>query len=199
MKKHFHIILLTPEGYHDKEIHILNELFLAGLDTLHVRKPGFSKQKLRDYLAGIPRRFHKKTVIHSHYSLLKEFDLKGIHLTEKTRRKKLPVFFNRKKHALSASFHSIHDVKSSRRKYDHIFLSPVFNSISKKNYKSIFDREELTGFLRNKNNITALGGISDKNIKLVKQMGFAGAAVLGFIWENKSPRQAYKKLASKIK
>jgi thiamine-phosphate pyrophosphorylase len=99
---------------------------------------------------------------------------------------------------ISTSFHSTTAIFKSRRKYEYVFLSPVFDSISKQGYKGNFSLEELKSFLKSKKNIIALGGINAENIELVKQKGFAGAAVLGSIWESKNPTKCYKELALKI-
>jgi len=107
--------------------------------------------------------------------------------------------------SISASFHNLQDLQSHRRKYDYVFLSSIFDSFSKKNYQSKFDLKEVTDILdsfkkRKKYipQVIALGGIEVKNINLVKQAGFAGAAVLGAIWESKDPVQAFLKLKSEI-
>ena len=195
----FKLIILTTPSSIRSEVKLICDLFDNELQILHVRKPKFSKAELKKLLAEIPVKCHKRIVIHSHYSLLKEFNLKGIHLTEKSRKKKLPAYFNPKKHSLSASFHSIKEIQSSKRKYDYIFLSPIFNSVSKKGYKSNFTEQELKVFLKENKNIIALGGTIPAAIKKLKEMNFKGAAALGFMWENKNPLKAYRQLASKIK
>ncbi|MEO8759791.1 MAG: thiamine phosphate synthase [Bacteroidia bacterium] len=134
--------------------------------------------------------------MHSHYKLAKEFDLKGIHLTEKERKSKR---INSTLKIISTSFHSTTEILKNRRKYEYVFLSPVFDSISKQGYKSNFSLEELKFFLKRKKNIIALGGINAENIESVKQKGFAGAAILGSIWETKNPAKSYNELALKIK
>ena len=42
--------------------------------------------------------------------------------------------------------------------------------------------------------LIALGGITDKNILQVQEMGFKGAACIGYIWENANPIGQLKKL-----
>ena len=195
----FKLILITTPAMQEGETKQIIALFEKGLQTLHVRKPNSSLGAMRSFLASIPKKFHRRLVIHGHYRLTNEFNLKGIHLTEKTRRKKLPASFNKKKHTLSASFHSIAEVLGSKRKYDYLFLSPIYNSISKKGYKSHFKEQELRQLLIGKRNIIALGGVAPGTISDLKQMGFAGAASLGHVWESKDPVKSYKELASKIK
>ncbi len=191
----FEIIVITPETDFLKETKVICRLFEVGLKTLHLRKSNASLNELRNYIQHIPKQFHKKIVIHSHYELAKEFNLKGIHLSEKAKKLK---FRNNHLKIVSASFHSTKDILKNRRKYEYVLLSPVFDSISKYRYKSNFTSDELTVFLKKtKQHVVALGGIDDKNIKEVKQLNFSGAAALGFIWESKKPVESYKKLVSK--
>lgn len=193
----FELVVITPEKDFSKETEVICHLFKAGLKTLHVRKPNASLNELRGYIKNIPKTFHKRIVIHSHYNLTKEFKLKGIHLTEKTRKSK---FRANDLKIVSASFHSTTDIFKSRRKYEYVFLSPVFDSISKQGYTSNFTNDELTLFLKkSKQNVFALGGINYRNILSVKKLKFSGAAALGYIWESKNPLERYKKLVSKIK
>lgn len=201
MKNKFKIIILTTEGFSPGETDGICNLFKAGLSSLHIRKPNSTKEELRDYLLKIPKAFYKNIVVHSHYELIKEFKLQGAHLTAKSRASAKTInFLKRNKiKIVSTSFHSISEINQSRRKYEYVFLSPVFDSISKKNYKSNFDLGKLHSLLKRKKNIIALGGISDENIETVRRAGFHGGAVLGFIWKNKNPEKNYKKLISKIK
>jgi thiamine-phosphate pyrophosphorylase len=201
LNNRFKIILLTPEHFVKNEIDHVCRFFKSGLEILHMRKPSASKKDLRDYLKQIPEKFHKFIVLHNHYELVKEFHLKGAHLTSKSRISKNQIDFliRNKIKIISSSFHSVKAINLNRRKYEYMFLSPVFDSISKTNYKSNFDLENLKPLLRKKKNIIALGGINDKNIASVKQIGFSGAAALGFVWESKKPMKNYKKLMLKIK
>jgi len=190
----FSLVVVTPEQNHPKEIEIVTSLFEHGLQLLHVRKPNANRDELRGYIQHIPKQFHKRVLIHSHYELAKEFNLKGIHLTEKARGLKSKT--NQYK-IVSTSFHTTKDVLKSRRKYEYVFLSPVFDSISKQGYN--FEAEDLKSFLKgNKYKVIALGGIDQQNVKQTKEMGFSGAAVLGYIWESKNPVENYKRLLSKI-
>ncbi len=202
MKARFNIIIISTEHFFQNEISLLCKFFLVEQGLLHLRKPHASKEELRNYLLQIPKQFHKKIVIHSHFQLAKEFQLKGVHFTEKIRKSKnIASTLKRKKiKIISSSFHSINEIKRSRREYEYVFLSPIFDSLSKNNYKSGFTLDALKKFLKtNKNNIVALGGINDKNIEKVKKVGFSGAATIGYVWGSKTPVQSYKNLISKIK
>jgi thiamine-phosphate pyrophosphorylase len=195
----FRLIVITPPATLKNEVDLVEQLFKNGLQTLHVRKPGMSRSAFRAYLGQFRQQHHRRMVIHSHYSLLHEFSLKGAHLTEKSRRRPLPAAYRPKLHTLSASIHSVEELNRLRRKYDYIFLSPVFNSISKKGYESSFTETELLAACSGEAKVIALGGTSPATISRLQKMNFAGAAALGFIWENSEPLLAYRKLVSKIK
>ncbi len=65
-------------------------------------------------------------------------------------------------------------------------------SISKKDYKSAFLLDDLKTNLPDINEkVIALGGIDQTNIKLIKDLNFAGAAVLGAVWQNKDPLKSF--------
>ena len=203
----FKLIIISLSELLPDEQTLLTELFNNGLQLFHLRKPDFSEEQIEQYIQQIPRNFHSRIVIHSHYGLALKYNLKGIHLTEKTRNNSSIglILKKLKDKSISASFHNLQDLQSHRRKYDYVFLSPLFDSISKKNYQSNFDLkdvEDILNFLQKRKKyipqVIALGGINVNNFYQIKQAGFAGAAVLGAIWESKDPVQAFHKLKSEI-
>ncbi|MBS1646267.1 MAG: thiamine phosphate synthase [Bacteroidetes bacterium] len=187
----FKIILITPELFLEHEIEILISLFQNGLQHLHVRKPQASKSELKAYLQQIPKKYHKKIVIHTQYALAEELGLKGIHLTEKTRKKA------HKQKIISASFHTISDILRSKKKYEYVFLGPVFDSLSSSKKHGSFGFQELDKLFQKRKNVMALGGIQASNMKQIKQIGFAGAAMIGAIWQHKQPLAAFLQVQRK--
>ena len=175
------------------------DLFQRGLEIFHLRKPGFSLEQVREYLGGIPEAYHGRIILHHHHRLMEDFGLMGIHFTESLRIEKsgqIPKI--RKQHPriyLSAAFHSFSDINAWGPFFDYVFLSPIFDSISKKNYKAAFDPAELEVFLKSTPvKVMALGGVDEENIKAVRNLGFAGAAVLGAVWNDKDPIGAWLKI-----
>ena len=84
------------------------------------------------------------------------------------------------------SCHSLEEVDIKKDMADYVFLSPIFNSISKSGYNSAFSKEELHNAMKQgkiDNKVIALGGVSSANIDTVKDLGFGGAALLGDIWD----------------
>ena len=86
---------------------------------------------------------------------------------------------------VSCSCHSLDEVKEHKSGCDYVFLSPVFNSISKLNYNSAYTAEELRAAAKASiidKKVIALGGIDEENLLEVKDFGFGGAAILGALW-----------------
>ena len=66
---------------------------------------------------------------------------------------------------------------------DYLFISPLFDSISKPGYRSGLDPEETFSRLaHHAGRVVALGGISSDTMTQVERLGFDGAAVLGAVW-----------------
>lgn len=199
----FHLIVISSPVTTEREIDHVLKLFENGLRFFHLRKPGMTEEMLRAYLRQIPQKYHSRIVIHSHYRLIHEFKLKGIHLTETSRREKSTQQFiarHQPRH-ISASFHAMKDIKNAKRKYTYVFLSPVFDSISKKNYTSGFDLLSLKKALKavkEKQMVIALGGIDSSTITKVKEADFKGAAMLGNIWESGDPVKNFRRVLLKI-
>ncbi len=178
------ILITLPQSLPDEAI-ICNTLFMHGLQTLHVRKPDLSETEYERFILGIDERFRNRLVIHDFFHLVKKYGLKGIHLSVKKQKN-----FVRKPEyrQVSVSCHSFDDIRNLTLKADYCFLSPVFDSISKADYKQAFTEEQIQKELPIiPTPIIALGGINADNLWRIQQMGFSGAAVLGAVWSNTNP------------
>ncbi|HEY8400001.1 MAG TPA: bifunctional hydroxymethylpyrimidine kinase/phosphomethylpyrimidine kinase [Cytophagaceae bacterium] len=188
------IVISNPINIPQEEESLI-QLFEAGLSCFHVRKPGLSEKELLNYLAKIPPKFYKQMVIHSHYSLIKKYNFKGIHfpsryikeINNKELSQQIKTATSRGL-TISTSAHSIDEVESLTPGFSYCFLSPVFNSISKEGYNSPFNRNELATYLKqrtkSKPKLIALGGINGETISVAKEMGFDGVAALGYLWND---------------
>ena len=197
-------IVLSAQKPVDNEIDIVVRLFELGLTSFHLRKPHYSKQKMRGYLNKIPSVYHNRIIIHSHHRLAKKYNLKGIHLNSKDRKSSFNWFniksLKRKKPFLrvSTSFTTISELNKYNDLYDYVFLSPIFDSTSKKKYQSGFQEYSLTSATHRSNyNVVALGGVDVENIKNAFNMGFWGCAFLSTIWKSDNPIEKFKELKSK--
>lgn len=174
------LILLTPPDFFVEEDKILTALFEEGLDVLHLRKPGCEPVYSERLLTLLPECHHDQIVVHEHFYLKDEFNLRGIHLNNRS--PEPPA--NYKGH-ISKSFHDIDTMKEEKRNFNYVFLSPIFDSISKSGYKSAFETSVLEdasarGIIDKK--VMALGGVSAENMRTIRELGFGGAVVLGNLW-----------------
>lgn len=202
------LIIITPEINHPEEIKLIPVFYSNGLSKLHLRKPFFALSDYRDYISRIDKKFHSRISIHNHFSLLNEFPGLGAHITSQAREEgRFTEIINLSNpSSISTSFHSWKEIEISRDPFDYVFISPVFESISKKNYNAAIDlsaigRVKQKISLQNKKlpSIIALGGVDAKNIGLLQQKGFDGVAVLGAIWESEDPMVSFTKIKEIIK
>ena len=197
------VILISSPHSVDGEIDLIHHMFEEGLNVFHLRKPDYSEDQLAEYIEQINSVFHSRIKIHSFFELLDRYRLGGIHIPVAMTVKSNIIDFKKNKNiTISSSFHSCDEVKRKNEHIDYAFLSPVFDSISKKNYKSGFDYKELQKVLALSNiRIIALGGCRCKNFNQVKKLGFSGAAVLGAVWNSADPFSSYieiKKAATRL-
>lgn len=191
------IVISNPVNLKD-EHKLVSSFFEAGLEYFHLRKPEHSEMQMEEYLQLIPEKYYNRIMLHSHYSLAEKFNLKGIHNSN------ILSFSYKEGLIASASIHSINELQESE-KFNYVFLSPVFDSISKVGYKSNFDLKELKQslqFFKNqepKTEVIALGGIDEENIAIARKTGFDGVAVLGAIWEVYSRSNSIQDTIEKFK
>ncbi len=174
------LILLTPPTFFVEEHIIVNALFEEGLDLLHIRKPDSEPIYCERLLKLIDKKWHKRIVTHDHFYLKSEFGLKGIHINQ--RNPEPPAHYRGQ---ISRTCHSFEEIKEWKKKYDYLFLSPIFDSVSKESHQSAFkpsvlEQAAADGIIDKK--VIAVGGVTPNNIGLVQNLGFGGAAVLGDIW-----------------
>ena len=172
-------ILFTYPEEVPYERNLIINLMNEGWDYLHLRKPGHSVDETRNYLELLPVELHQKIVLHDHYELADEFELAGLNWNKRNAEKSRGVNF------FSYSAHSFDEIDQLDDQLEYVFLSPVFDSISKSNYTSAFaDTEQLKSKLKNSDHkVIALGGVTAEKVNEVKDLGFAGYAMLGHIWK----------------
>ncbi|MDO6759698.1 thiamine phosphate synthase [Tamlana sp. 2_MG-2023] len=189
------VILIAPENDIPNEIEILHQLFQAGLQYYHLRKPNKNYEEHVNYLNLIDKQYHDRIVVHYFHELINEFSLKGIHFQEQKRIdhidnpgqyfKNLNMFGK----TISSSFHETEDIESCYFEFDYHLLSPVFSSISKTGYKGRgFDVTHID------KTIIGMGGVSTKNLAEFTKLGYKGVGVLGGIWQSENPKETFKSI-----
>ena len=190
------IVLIAPETDIDNEILILSQLFEAGLEYYHFRKPNKSYEEHCVYLDQIESKYHNRIIVHYHHELVNAYNLKGIHFQEQKRRdyiidspghyfKPLNMFGK----TISSSFHEMDELNDCDFEFDYHLLSPVFSSISKQGYEGRgFDVNHIDKF------IVGMGGINAKTIPETCKLGFKGVGVLGGVWNTDNPVESFMEL-----
>ena len=174
------IIAITTPRVTDDDPLIIRRLFDRGIDTIHLRKPESSIDECRKLLTELTAEQCSKIVIHDYPELYFEFSLQGIHTNRNVTT--LPDGYCGSR---SRSCHTLEEVAQHKHDYDYLFLSPIFDSISKMGYKSRFCHNELleasyAGIIDTK--VIALGGITPDKISYLKALNFGGVAMMGAIY-----------------
>ena len=80
-------------------------------------------------------------------------------------------------------------MRDNERPYGYVFISPVFDSISKAGYKAAIDlqqcaavRQEVIKARGYCPQIIGLGGVGAEQVRILQANGFDGAALLGSVW-----------------
>ncbi|MCH5240227.1 MAG: thiamine phosphate synthase [Muribaculaceae bacterium] len=173
--KEFLVIGITQPGDYPEEAERINLLFSSGeIDLLHIRKPGISIDIVENLINGIKSEFHSRVKLHDHYDLLEKYKLGGVHLNS---RSPIPHPLAQ---SISKSIHSLEEIEPTDN-MDYYFLSPIFDSISKNGYNSKYDIETISSYIRG-NRVVALGGVTPDKFSLLKNNGFYGGAMLGYLF-----------------
>ncbi len=181
------IIAITPPHAIENEVVIIQRLLKNGVDIVHLRKHQSEFYEvdvityLREILSALTLEECSKIIIHDFPQLYYEFVLKGIHINKNVT--SLPENYNGFK---TRSCHSFEEVLKYKNEYNYLFLSPIFDSISKPDCKSPFTHDALQkasieGIIDKK--VIALGGVTFDKIPYLQSLNFGGVAMIGGIYE----------------
>lgn len=174
-------IAITLPSFVSAESDAIVKALVSGYDRVHIRKPGASVEAVEDLLRAIPAAYYPRLSIHDHLELAKTYGLGGVHLN--SRCSVIPSGFNG---LVSRSCHSLDEVRQYKNEVDYLFLSPIYDSISKEGYRSNFSLDQLRmakddGYIDEK--VYALGGVTVDRFEELQSLGFGGAAMLGSVWK----------------
>lgn len=176
MSKDFRIIVITAPGDVDREAEKIIALLGAVVDYVHIRKPSASLRDVRNLIEDIPYQYRRRLRLHGHFDLCHEYNLAGVHLNHRNPVPPPGVV------SVTRSCHSLADLDDASL-YEYVTLSPIYDSISKPGYRSAFAPDKIGEKIRGRN-VMALGGVSPENFGELRKTGFAGSALLGYIWNN---------------
>ncbi|MFD1551422.1 hypothetical protein DNU06_13530 [Putridiphycobacter roseus] len=212
------IILSYPTPV-PNEISLINQVLASDIDYFHLRKPDYPPEDLIKLIEAIDEAYYYKIIIHNNFHLIKKYGLGGIHLNKAALSqictikesdkchiepillldKKLKVYNQIPDH-ISYSAHSFEEIENLPFETDYVFLSPIFNSISKPDYPSKFeDHNYLRSQLKNTNRtIIALGGVTEEKAETIKNLGFSGYVLLGEYWKDYLTSMHHKTVGSHV-
>ncbi len=172
------LIAITPPEILENEVRRIVQLLDGGkISRIHIRHPRVDERIIRKLLESIPPMYYPRLSLHDSHHLAAEYCLGGVHLNG--RNPMVPGDFTG---LVSRSCHSAGEVYDSEG-LDYVFLSPVFDSISKPGYQSAFAPAELRNILAQARvRVYALGGVTPERLPELESLGFYGAAMLGAAW-----------------
>lgn len=199
------LIVITPSETTEKEHDIISYMLKNGLPSLHVRKPTFDHDRMVSYIEQFTDEEQSKMVLHSFHQILLDYDLKGIHLSKRHRKKPFKSWLNQTlielrmghKIVMSTSSKSLSSMADNYNDFEYIMLTPVFTDA--KGHQSNFSPQLMKQVLKNyPGKIVARGGSDADSIEKAHDMGFAGIAFHNFFWKHQNPIAEYENVLEKF-
>lgn len=182
------IVITSEQDFPEEQVFLQEMMKRSELFRLHIRKPHWDLVVLQRFLSGFTGEERLKMSLHRHWEEASEQEM-GVHLGSDQKIDQSYVF----KGVVSKSCHNWAEVRAANS-LDYVFLSPVFDSISKKGYRAAFDLNALEYLLKEykyTGEVFALGGVSVDNLLKCRVLGFDGVAVFGSIWQQPSVNRAW--------
>lgn len=174
------LIAVTTPNFWQGEAQAITELLAArGFSRVHIRKPGATSDEVERLLREIPADLRPRISLHDCHQLAIQGLAGGVHLNG--RNPEPPDGFTG---ILSRSCHTLEEVRRYADTVDYLFLSPVFDSISKTGYRAAFTLGELAASELIGEKVVALGGVTPERLAELHKTGFGGAAMLGGAWND---------------
>ena len=165
------LVLMSTPHFFVEEHHILTALFDEGLEMVHLNKPNSEPVFCERLLSLLPEAYRKLVVTHDHFYLQNEYELKGIHLTERNPQK--PEHY---KGSVSCSCESLEDIAQLKKEMDHILLNAIDTD------PSILLKDSAKRKYIDKK-VFATGYIDLDNAAQIADCGFGGIVLQNAIWD----------------
>jgi len=174
------LIIMTKSTFFVEEDKILTSLFEAGMDSLHLYKPGSEPVYSERLLTLLSDEYYGRIVVHDHFYLKDEFRLKGIHLNNY--QVETPIGYRGN---ISRTCHAIDELQDAKKRSNYVFLKTLFDSQSNPADKSTMNMEELEeaasrGLIDKK--VYAMGGMNLDNVSVARSLNFGGVVICGDLW-----------------
>ena len=81
----FRVIVVTwPSGVSEEGARIADFLLNGGVDFVHVRKPGWGRERTEGLILSVPGELRGRLVLHDHFDLAVRYGLGGVRLYDLT-------------------------------------------------------------------------------------------------------------------
>ena len=174
-------MLLSSPNFFVEEDKILATLFEEGLDILHLRKPNSEPVYCERLLTLLPQKYHQRIITNDHFYLKEEFDLMGIHISE--RNPEIPHGYTG---VTTRTCYSLEELAEAKKTSQYVILRNIYDSASGNDSKAAYTHEQLRDASRRgliDKRVMAQTGITLENIESVRELGFGGAVVCSDIWK----------------
>lgn len=186
------LILFTPTKT-EWDAKTVIKLFDAGLGKLHIQPN--REWRVGDYekfLKKVPKIYWPRIVLEEHHQLVLNHQLGGFQMYHGDR---IPARWP-KSVSLSCKCHSYDEMRSLPKALNYVFLSPIFPSISKRDYvpqRTTREFQVIAERWRSEGGcpVYGLGGVTPQNATRVREMGLDGVAFIGSVWETANPVKSF--------
>ena len=125
----------------------------------------------------------RKFYIANEFKLAISANLDGVYIPSFNKSTQHLSYSFKRKFVIIGSAHNIKEIRFKEKQHcDSIFLSPIFKTNKSKKNLGIFKFRILKNYTNKK--VIALGGINEKNLKLIKKSGAIGFASISYIKKN---------------
>lgn len=196
------LFVITPSKDVPDETTLVTKMFESGLQTLHLRKPRHSTNRMAEYIREIPDHFHNRIVIHSHHRLAVKFNLKGIHLSRSHLKTSWRYWFIKTRLRLrlsrctkSRSYSRLQQAYTKEEEhFDYYFLGTVFNNMTGELYSGFYEDGVIAANRNSQKKLVARGGTSTRVIEKALKYGFFGIAFNSYIWNAEHPFEKFQEI-----
>lgn len=164
------LVLMSTPNFFVEEHHILTALFDEGLEMVHLDKPNSEPVFCERLLSLLPESYRRLIVTHDHFYLQNEYELKGIHLSE--RNPQVPAGY---KGCVSCSCDSLDSLSQAKKDRDHVLFDVTdidLSTLKDASKRKLIDKK-----------VFATGDIDLDNVSQIADCGFGGVMLQEAIWK----------------
>lgn len=164
------LVLMSTPNFFVEEHHILTALFDEGLEMVHLDKPNSEPVFCERLLSLLPESYRRLIVTHDHFYLQNEYELRGIHLSE--RNPQVPAGY---KGCVSCSCDSLDSLSQAKKDRDHVLFDVTdidLSTLKDASKRKLIDKK-----------VFATGDIDLDNVSQIADCGFGGVVLQEAIWK----------------